>query len=662
LVARDVQWCDLASLTDPHSVASSVCAACGFRQQAGRSATESLAAGIATRRLLLVFDNCEHVLDAVRALSATILAECPNMHLLATSRQPLDLAGEIVVRVGPLAAVDSDGRPGPAAQLFVVRAGERGSHLASDDATMNAVVEVCNRLDGLPLAVELAAARTTVLTPAEIGIRLDRSFEILRLPHPPLGGLPRHQTLMAAIAWSYDLLDLPERALFERLSVFAGSFGLDAAESICALPTNDPEPILEVLDALVDRSLVVAEDSVIGKRYRMLDTIQRFAATRLAQRGDTAQLRVRRDNWYRAFAADIAGGARTDQLVAWQRRFDADLPNLRATFEDLLSAGDADGCQVLVAHLWPAVVGSSSFIPTDWAPAALALAPEHVGPATAAARAVAAWGAVIKGDYDLAQSLAEKAIEAVTAGSDDDGSAANVVGVQSMFTRKRREQAAVVAGNEVRAARRASDPERLIRALAYRYFSRSSHDSDQRRRDALEAVEQARALGHPGNLGMTLCHLAWQHHRDGNDDADALATEAATMSSLARDDTMYAYAMHLLGAIAHEHGRLDEALEHVAKALHCWRRSGDARVWVALHQIAELLADAGDLDNAVVLAAGVGTRNLGAQVHLRPETLAAAEAAIEPDRRNRLSTAGAARDQDELIAVAIAAIRQQSHK
>ena len=182
------------------------------------------------------------------------------MHVLATSRQPLDLTGEIVFRLGPLAALDADGRPGPAAQLFVVRAGERGCHLASDDVTMDAVVDVCDRLDGLPLAVELAAARTTVLTPAEIGVRLDRSFEFLRLPHAPLGGLPRHQTLIAAIAWSYDLLDSPERALFERLSVFVGSFGLDAAECICAVAPQGAESVLELLEALVDRSLVTSED------------------------------------------------------------------------------------------------------------------------------------------------------------------------------------------------------------------------------------------------------------------------------------------------------------------------------------------------------------------------------------------------------------------
>jgi hypothetical protein len=340
--------------------------------------------------------------------------------------------------------------------------------------------------------------------------------------------------------------------------------------------------------------------------------------------------------------------------VTWQRRIDADLPNFAVTFEDLLGAGDVDGCQELVAHLWPSVVGDSSLVHTDWAPKAVTMAPDHVGAATATARAVAAWGAVNKGDYDGADALGQLALDAVAAGSDDDGSAANVVAVQSMFTRRGRENAASVAAREVQRARDAGDLERLVRALAHRYFTRSSEENAQRRTDAVEAVERARALGHPGHLGMVLCHLAWQRHRDG-DDAAALATEAATMSALARDDVMYSYAMHLLGTVAQEQGRPNEALAHVTNALHCWRRARDARTWVALHQIAELLADIGDLETATMLAAGIGDRDLGAQVQRRPEALAAAAATLEPSRRQLLVAQGAQRAEDELIDLAIRA-------
>ena len=234
----EILWSDLAALTDPASVVPAVSAACGVQQQAGLSVVERFTLGLAARRVMLVLDNCEHVLDEVRHLVSTLLRDCPNTRVLATSRQPLDLGGEIVFRLGPLGIVDDDGTPGPAARLFIERAKDRGHVVAGDAATLDAVFDVCRRLDGLPLAVELAAARTTVLSPAEISRHLDRSFEILRLPHAPLGGLPRHQTLLAAITWSYDLLDAPERDLLDRLSVFAGSFELAAVSEILRDPRD----------------------------------------------------------------------------------------------------------------------------------------------------------------------------------------------------------------------------------------------------------------------------------------------------------------------------------------------------------------------------------------------------------------------------------------
>jgi len=600
-----------------------------------------------------VLDNCEHVVDEVRHVVSTLLRECPNMRVLATSRQPLDLTGEIVFRLGPLPVTEEDGTPGPAARLFVLRATDRGCVVPTDQATTDAVIEVCRRLDGLPLAVELAAARSTLLSPAEIARHLDRSFELLRLPHAPLGGLPRHQTLVGAIAWSYDLLDDPERDLLDRLSVFAGSFDLAAVEHVGAIDAT-----LETLQALVDRSLVVVGDSPAGTRYRLLDTIRRFAAERLAARGETEQRRALRNEWYQLVAAASGVGSRTRDLTTWQRRVDADLANFRATFDDLVGAADADGCQALVAGLWPTMLGDTSLVHTDWAPASVDLAPDHIGPATAAARAAAAWSAVTAGDYVRADALGALALDAVAAGSDDDGAAANVVAVQSMFTRAGRQHAADVAADEVRRARSAGDQERLVRALVHRYFTRTSRENDERRCDAVEAVDLARRLEHPRHLGMALCHLAWQRHRDGDGRAGPLAAEAATWSELGRDVVMYSYAMHLLGSIAQEQGRPDEGLGHVVNALRCWRRCGDVRAWVALHQIAELLADAGDAETATILFAGIGRRDLGAQVRLHPEALAAAVATVEPRRREQLLTDGASRDIDELIGTAIQAIER----
>jgi hypothetical protein len=339
-----------------------------------------------------------------------------------------------------------------------------------------------------------------------------------------------------------------------------------------------------------------------------------------------------------------------------QQTVQLELPDLRAAFEHLVATARVDDAERLVAGAWRSVMSMpTSFVVCEWARRAVHLVPGHVGPATAAARAVAAWGAVTDGDYTEARRLAHWALDAAAAGSQDDGLAANVVAVQCMFTRLGRDDAAVVAARELEAARAAGDPERLVRALVYRYFTRSSGDHDERLDDAVEAVERARELGHPGLLGTALCHLAWLRHRDGDETAAALATEAAEWCSLARDDTMYAYSTHLLVTIAREDGELRTALHHTVNALRTWRRSGDARSWAALHQLAELLSDAGDHEAALVLAGAIGARDLGAQVHLRPEALDAARRAVSSRRHAELRAAGATKELDELIAFALAA-------
>jgi predicted ATPase len=656
LPSHEIRWCDLTSLAEPSSLPSAVCSTCGIHDQA-ESPDESLFAGIGGREVLLVLDNCEHLLVAARKLVADVLTSCPNVHVLVTSRQPLDLAGEVVVRLGPLAALIDGGRPGPAVELFLRCARERGSPVVADEVTLRAVVDVCHHVDGLPLAVELAAAHTTALSPREIGERLQASNEILRLPHPPLGGLPRHQTLRTAIAWSYDLLEPTARRLFEDLATFAGGFGLDAVERVSTLGTEHGSTALDTLETLVERSLVVADDTRVGTRYRLLDTIQRFASDQLTRRGDGGRLRARHARWYETLACECGRGARTEELTVWQERIETDLPNLRAAFEHLIATVDIDAAQRLLAGAWPAVMATPREpIVTAWALTAVRLAPDHIGPATAAARTVAAWGAVNRGDYSGARSLSEWALDAVAAGSDDDGWAANVTAVQSMFTRIGRGEAALVAEHEVRAARHSNDPERLVRALIYRYFTRSSAEHDDRLDDAVEAVERARALGHPGLLGTALCHLAWIRHRDGDRTTGELAEEAATWSSRARDDTMYAYSMHLLGTIDQERGRTLHALDHVVNALHAWRRTGDARTWAALHQLAALLTDIGDNSTAILLAAGIGRRDLGAQIHLRPEALADAAIAVGSRECDRLRAAGAAMAEEDLIAFALEAV------
>jgi predicted ATPase len=234
-----------------------------------------------------VLDNCEHLIGACAKVADAVVRRCPRVHLLATSREPLGIGGETTYRVPSLslpepdevAPVSSD-----AVALFVERASEQGASLSVDETTAPLVVSICQRLDGLPLAIELAAARLRSLSLAGLHDRLDQRFRLLT------GGsrtaLPRQQTLHAAVDWSYSLLTGAEQLLLGRLSVFAEGFDLDAAEAVCGFGDIEAFDVADLLGSLVDKSLVVAEPAGAALRYRLLETIRQFAAERLVEAGE----------------------------------------------------------------------------------------------------------------------------------------------------------------------------------------------------------------------------------------------------------------------------------------------------------------------------------------------------------------------------------------
>ena len=248
------------------------------------------------KQTLLVLDNCEHVLGSVARLVSRIERECPAVAVLATSREGLAIDGEQILALPPL----ESGRPGEgierlvhtdATSLFVERARQVKADFALSDNNARAVVEICQRLDGVPLAIELAAARVMALSPAELLRRLDRRFQVLA------GGrrsaVERHATLRAAIDWSYDLLGSAEQRLLARLSVFAGGCTLEAIEEVCSGDPVERDDVMDLVAGLVARSLVVAEDSDIGTRYRLLETIRQYGEERLADCGETEALQLR---------------------------------------------------------------------------------------------------------------------------------------------------------------------------------------------------------------------------------------------------------------------------------------------------------------------------------------------------------------------------------
>ncbi|MFI7357558.1 ATP-binding protein [Streptomyces avidinii] len=339
---------ELARLDHPAAVPGAVLSALGLRESslvarenptpAATDPTSRLVEHCAHRRLLLVLDNCEHVVGAAAELAERLLTHCPGVRILATSREPLGVPGETVRPVEPLP-------PAPAHRLFADRGAAARPGFSPTDEDPAAVVEICARLDGLPLAIELAAARLRLLTPRQIADRLDDRFRLLTSGSRTV--LPRQQTLRAVVDWSWDLLDEAERTVLRRLSVFAGGCDLAAAEAVCADP-RDPAPYdaADLLGSLVDKSLVLAEpDEDHGMRYRMLETIHEYAAERAAAHPAGARDAARRHAaHYVAFAEEAEPLIRSAAQLPWIRRVETELDNLRAALHT--SAGEAADTEV----------------------------------------------------------------------------------------------------------------------------------------------------------------------------------------------------------------------------------------------------------------------------------------------------------------------------
>jgi predicted ATPase len=322
---------ELASVSDPSAVADAVAYAVDVRAMPGQAVVEALTEFVSSRSLLLVVDNCEHVLRDAAALVATLLAAAPRLMIVATSREPLRVAGEVVFRVPPLTAPDPERAPDPrrlaryeAVQLFVERAAEALPGFELDDDNASDVARICSLLDGLPLALELAAGRVAALGPYELSGRLDDRFRLLR--SGSTAAPTRQQTLSATLQWSHELLEPDERALLRRLAVFAEGFELGAVEDVCSDEDLDVPGVADVLARLVDKSLVhIDERTARERRYRLLETVRLYALERLDEAGETAALRERHARW----AGRLAAGNRHSP------RLDREVANLRAALETL---------------------------------------------------------------------------------------------------------------------------------------------------------------------------------------------------------------------------------------------------------------------------------------------------------------------------------------
>ena len=344
-----VWFVELAPVSDPSNVAATILDAMKIRVGTDRSALDELLHALRDQSVLVVLDNCEHVIDVVAEMVDAIARHCPKVRLMTTSREPLGVDGEQVYRVQSLSLPDrevetaEDLHGSDSAELFVARAHLHDSLMVVDDATAPFIASICRRLDGIPLAIELAAARLTSMSPQELSKRLDQRFRLLT--GGSRGALPRQQTLGAMVAWSYDLLEDPEQRMLRRLSVFANGFDLKAAEVICGSDDISGPDVPAVLGSLVNKSLVLAERSSQELRYRLLETIRQFAAEQLLQIDGEAVAQRLRDfhaNFFlercESLAPGLFGGPTKVQLL---RRYDDEWDDLLAAFETF--AEDPEG-------------------------------------------------------------------------------------------------------------------------------------------------------------------------------------------------------------------------------------------------------------------------------------------------------------------------------
>ena len=409
-------FADLSAATDAASVPAVITGAAGADEPIGGTLLVALTQRLARGSTLLMLDNCEHVIESVARIVIGLLDSVPSLHVLATSRERLAIPGECVEVLRPL-STPADGARGQtlagneSVRLFGDRARAAGAAFELEESTAQAIASICRRLDGIPLALELAAVQLPALTPQQVDARLADRFRLLR--GPARGAERHHRTLEAAVAWSYDLLDARERTLLDRLSVFRGKFTLEAVEAVASGAPIDRAEVVELVVRLVHKSLVVPETVGEERRYRLLETMREFGLQRLADARELPVWRERHREWIFARMREAAAGLSCGVVPDWLDRLDDDLDNMEAALDWSMRAPDRAAEALVVVrsleHYWMAR-GVRRAHGVRWSTEAA----EHATTVAPAVRVEGLLGAVLLvmwSDLTAARTLAGKATD-----------------------------------------------------------------------------------------------------------------------------------------------------------------------------------------------------------------------------------------------------------
>jgi predicted ATPase/DNA-binding CsgD family transcriptional regulator len=575
-----VWFVELADLQQPDLVISRIAATVGVAEEPGRPLLETLADALRERRLLIALDNCEHLIDMCARVCQHLTAHSPRVHVLATSREPMHVAAETVWQVQPLSLAHE------AVRLFADRAAASFPGFAVGPANATSVAALCRALDGMPLAIELAAARVRALSVDQIRTRLADRFGLLTSGDRTAPA--RQRTLRAAIEWSHELLTVPEQVLLRRLSVFAG-WSLEMAEQVCSDEVVEAGDILDLTAALVDKSLVVREPEVLGQaRYRMLDTIREYAATRLAEADEQVMFRRRLRDYTLRIAeqnaalgmAQVAGpwSARVDVF----RRYDADTGNITQVLNQCLADGDVEAGLRLCTAVRPCWLVRGTFTEGgDWMDAFLRVtdvAHSLRGPALVGrAQLLLSW------DPAAAEPFARPGLEACRSAGDAFWTAAalNLISELALHT-GRIDEAGSCADEALAIARAAGDGWNEGYALG---TAAAVAATGGRLREAQQlaggAIAVMTAIDQQWGVARTLLGLGDLARLRGDPD-DASRHYLQALPVLREIDSRPEIARCLagLGRVAMDLGALDLAREHLSEGLRLSQHTG-ARIGVA---------------------------------------------------------------------------------
>jgi predicted ATPase len=664
-------------------VADTVAALFDVVPRGGQSLAEAVQEFLRGKQLLLVLDNCEHLLAATAVLVERLERSCPRLVILATSREGLGVEGERILVVPSLAAPDAGAdlvavADAEAVRLFMDRAQAVKANFSLTPENANAVGRLCRRLDGLPLALELAAARIVAMNPTELARRLDRRFEVLA--DGRRRAVERHQTLRAAIGWSYELASEAQRRLLARLAVFAGGCTLEAAEEVCAGDPVDHGVVWELMAGLVSQSLVVAEDHGLDTRYRLLETIRQYAEERLEENGETVVLRDRHARYYAALAEELSHWWWGPRQIEAGLRLAAEQENILRAMGMAVDTEDVDLAFRLVCSV-PSMGLQSGF--GFWLPSEPALglpgASEH--PDYPLALATAAMTAAFRGENEHVERLCEEAVSAERRlGAHPDGLVDSMLGPPRGLLALNRglwHDAAVQAERNAELNRSAG---RLHFAATNLAAAGECHamagDADTGIPLATEALALARQVGMPYIIGLALASLASALAERDPQRARALLRELQQYSETTRYENVAHFTVAVLAA-----GRLRDApliLELAPRVIRLlyWAES-QPQLAAMLNIVAWAVADSEPSEAArlqgasrrLILdhAAARATPNqpapeaggpAGLISELRRETTRRLADVLGDQRLRDLRAEGEALDPDQVIAITLALINR----